>query len=254
MIADPWSFYPLAIIATLIIAISKGGFAGGNAIVGVPIMALVIDPVMAAGIILPLLVFMDVIAVRAYWRRWDIENVLILVPASLIGLAIGWASFRFFNADMIRLLLGVISLVFSLNYWFRQEQIENRPPAPRSRPKGTLWGSVSGFTTFISHAGAPPFAIYMLPQKLDRTTYQATSVFFFASVNLLKLGPYATLGLLDTSNLMISLYLAPCVPVGMALGIWLHKKVSDLFFSRFMYAGLTILGVKLSWDGLTALL
>lgn len=251
---NPALFYPLAGLAVLIVALSKGGFAGGTAIVGVPILAMVTDPVAAAGILMPLLVFMDLIALRAYWRKWDTKNCLILVPASLAGLALGWASFRYLNADAIRLFLGVISLAYALNYWARRHHINNRPPLPRSTPKGTFWGAVAGFTTFISHAGAPPFAMYMLPQKLDRTTYQATSVLFFASVNILKVGPYAQLGLFSDANMMAALYLAPIVPVGMGLGIWLHKKVSEDFFVNIVYVGLTLIGAKLIWDGVVGLI
>ncbi|MDX1581839.1 MAG: sulfite exporter TauE/SafE family protein, partial [Alphaproteobacteria bacterium] len=116
-----------------------------------------------------------------------------------------------------------------------------------------FWGAVAGFTTFIAHAGAPPFSVYMLPQKLHRTLFQATSALFFATVNLVKLGPYAQLGLLNGGNLWTSLALAPLVPVGMVLGIWLHKKVSDALFVGIIYAALLFLGVKLTWDGVSGL-
>ncbi|MDX1581416.1 MAG: sulfite exporter TauE/SafE family protein, partial [Alphaproteobacteria bacterium] len=142
----------MAPLAVLLVAVSKGGFAGGTAIIGVPAMALAIDPVAAAGIMLPLLVFMDVIALRAYWGQWHHLNARILIGGALFGIAAGWASFRFFEPDGVRLLLGIITLVFSLNYWLRRRAVMAKEPQDPSIVKGGFWGAVAGFTTFIAHA------------------------------------------------------------------------------------------------------
>lgn len=253
MPTDPL-FWALAAFAVLIVGFSKGGFAGGGAIAGVPLLTLAIDPVTAVAVMLPLLLFMDVIAVFAYRRKWSPAILKTMVPGAIIGIAIGTVTFSVFNADVIRFILGAIVIVFALNFWLRRDAAEARAPIPPSVGRGTIFGGISGFTSFVAHAGHPPIAFYMLPQKLDRTTYQATSVLFFFIVNWAKLPPYAFLGLFDSANLTTSAILAPLVPVGIFMGIWLHKRVTDQFFTRTLYGLLLLLGLKLAYDGIAGLI
>lgn len=253
MPSDPL-FWGLASLAVLFVGFSKGGFAGGGAIAGVPVLTLVTDPVTAVAVMLPLLLFMDVIAVIAYQRKWSASILKTMVPGAIIGIAIGTFTFSVFNADVIRLILGTIVIAFALNFWLRRDVAEARAPRPPSFTRGAIFGSMSGFTSFVAHAGHPPIAFYLLPQKLDRTTYQATSVLFFFIVNWAKLPPYAFLGLFDSTNLMTSAILAPLVPVGIFMGIWLHKRVTDQFFTRTLYGVLLVLGLKLAYDGAAGLI
>jgi len=111
-----------------------------------------------------------------------------------------------------------------------------------------FWGAVSGFTSTLAHAGGPPFAIWMLPQKLDKTVLVATSVVFFLVVNYVKLVPYAWLGQLNRMNLAASLLFAPLAPLGIWLGVWLHRRVSERAFYQVSYALLFATGIKLIAD------
>lgn len=176
MIADPL-FYAVAIPAVLLTGISKGGFGSALGGIGVPLMALAISPVQAAAILLPVLCFMDLVGVRVYYGKWDKENLKIMIPGAMLGIAIGTLTFDMLTENAIRILIGGIAVAFPLNAWFgfgaRQQ------PAGRSAIKGTFWSGVSGLTSFLAHAGGPPAMVYMLPQRLDKTTYVATiSVFF----------------------------------------------------------------------------
>ena len=113
-----------------------------------------------------------------------------------------------------------------------------------------FWGAVSGFTSTLAHAGGPPFAIWMLPQKLDKTVLVATSVVFFLVVNYVKLVPYAFLGQLSPPNLATALMFSPLAPIGIALGVWLHKRITERVFYAISYGLLFATGVKLIWDAL----
>lgn len=252
MPTDPL-FWIAATVAVLIVGFSKGGFAGGGAIAGVPTLTLVVDPITAVAIMLPLLLFMDVIGIFAYRRRWSMRLIKTMIPGAVTGIAFGALTFSIFNADVIRLVLGLIVVAFTLNYWLRVEAAEARPAQQPSHISGNFFAGIAGFTSFVAHAGHPPLAIYLLPQKLDRTTYQATSVLFFFIVNWVKLPSYIILDLFNPANLSTSAALAPLVPVGMFLGIWLHKRVSNVFFTRFIYVALSVLGVKLVYDGVSRL-
>lgn len=251
MIDDPW-FYAVAIPAVLLCGISKGGFAGGLGIIAVPLMALVVPPLQAAGILLPILIFMDALGVWKYRHAWDRRDMRLLLLGAIAGIALGTATAQIVNENHIRLMVGVIALIFALNHWISRG--ESAPPKPRDKAKATLWGAISGFTSFVSHAGGPPLQVYMLPLKLDKTVYVGTSVVFFMVVNWAKLVPYAWLGQLAPGNLWTAALLLPLAPAGMYLGFWLHDIIPQKPFFRIVYILVFLVGLKLIWDGTTALL
>lgn len=250
MITDIW-FYAAAIPAILLVGLSKGGFAGGLGILGVPLMALVISPLQSAAIMLPILVLMDLIGVWAYRKSFDKTNLLILIPGAIIGILIATFTASYVTESFVRLLIGGIALSFALDHWIgRRAQAE---PKPRNQLKGIFMGMVGGFTSFVAHAGGPPFQIYMLPQKLEKVIYAGTSVMFFASINAIKLPPYALLGQFNAENLWTALVLAPLAPIGMGLGIKALHVIPEKPFYRLAYIVLFLVGLKLFWEGLTPL-
>ena len=221
LITDPW-FYAAAIPAVLIFGIAKGGFGGGLGAAAVPLMALVISPVQAAAILLPILCLMDIVTLWAYRGKWDVDELRLLLPASIVGIAIGAWSFEYLSADAIRLCVGLVAVAFTLHYIV---------------------------TSFIAHSGGPPLNMYLLRRPLDRTRFVATTAVFFAIVNYVKLIPYGFLGQLSTENLATSAALAVFAPLGVYSGVWLHRRVSDRTFFAFVYTILLVLGVKLIFDG-----
>jgi len=246
----PAAFYPVAIVAIVVTGIAKGGFgvAGGLA---VPLMSLFIAPPEAAAIMLPILCAMDLFGVHAYRSRWSREHLAALLPGALVGIALGGFAFGALPVNAIRLVIGLIAVAFTLNQWLA---LTARIAAQLARPgrvAGAFWGALSGFTSTLAHAGGPPFAVYMLPQRLDRTLLVGTSVVFFLVVNYVKLVPYALLGQLNTVNLTASLIFAPLAPLGVALGVWLHRRVSERAFYNVSYALLFATGAKLVWDAFT---
>ncbi len=246
LVQDP-AFYAAAVPAVLILGIAKGGLAGGIGLVAVPLISLTIEPARAAAILLPILMLMDATALRPFWGRWDRRNLVTTAPGAVLGTAIGFATFGLLSAADLRVMVGVIALAFSLRWWLGGE------PGPARRAgfrRGTAWSTLAGFTSFSVHAGGPPLHVYLLSQRLDKTTFQATTVAFFFGVNWLKIGPYAWLGQLDGSNLATSLVLAPLAPVGIALGAWLHHRIDETGFFRVVYASLVVLGLKLIHDGI----
>lgn len=252
MLTDPY-FYLMAVPAVLIAGVAKGGFGSSFSMAAVPIMSLAVAPPQAAAIMLPLLCFMDLFGAWAYRGKWDRKNIKILLPATVVGIALGTVAFRSLDVTMFRLLVGSIAVIFTLNYWFNWAQRE-RPPQPASWIRGGFWGALSGFVSFIGHAGGPPVIVYLLPQRLEKTVYHATTVIFFLIGNYVKLIPYTLLGQLNPGNLTTSLVLAPVVPIAMITGIYLHTRVSAAVFYRICYAVLFVTGLKLLADGFQSLL
>ncbi len=251
----PFAFYPVAAIAILLTGISKGGFAGGAAGLAVPLMTLFVDPAIAAGIMLPILCAMDIFSVHAYRGKWSASHVVALVPGAVLGIVLGGLAFGALSPDAVRLIVGIISVVFAINQAFGiTQRVASRLAAERAPPgktAGVFWGAASGFTSTLAHAGGPPFSIWMLPQGLDRTTLVATSAVFFLVVNYVKIIPYAMLDQLNVSNLAVSLLFAPLAPAGIWLGVWLHRRISDRTFYQVSYVLLFATGLKLVWDAVT---
>lgn len=248
----PLAFYPVAVFAIILTGLSKSGFGGGAGGVAVPLMSIFIAPPEAAGIMLPILCAMDLFGVHAYRGLASWSHLKVLLPGALTGIALGGLAFGALPVNAIRLLLGLIAVTFALNKWFalteRLAARFERTGGPPGRKAGVFWGALSGFTSTLAHAGGPPFSIWMLPQRLDKTTLVATSVVFFLVVNYVKLVPYAMLGQLNTANLTTSLLFAPLAPIGIWLGVWLHRRMSEPTFYAISYGLLFATGLKLIWD------
>ncbi len=249
MIEEPF-FYFLAVPAVLVAGVSKGGFGGGVGLLAVPLMALAVPPLQAAGIMLPLLVVMDMTVVWAYRRDWDRRAIAVLLPAGVAGIALGTLGAGLLSDAEIRLLVAAIALSFTVDHWLHGA---SRAARRASLLKGGFWAAVSGFTSFLAHAGGAPLSVYLLPLKLDKTVFVATTVIFFAGINLVKLAPYAWLGLLDGTNLATSAVLSPLAPLGIWFGVWLHRRVAPELFYRVCYLFIFATGCKLLYDGIVGL-
>jgi len=252
LFSDP-AFVAVATIAVLITGVSKGGF-GGMALLAVPVMSLVISPIQAAGIMLPIMIPMDVMSVWMYRKAWDRRNIAVLVPAATIGITIGGLTARWVNDDIVRLLVGVIAVIFITHRWMTMRHKTASAPGggkPPNRALGVFWGACSGFTSFLAHAGSPPYQVYVLPQRLPKEVYAGTSVIFFASANAIKLIPYSLLGQFSPSNLSISVALLPLVPIGVFVGRWLNRRLREDVFYAIVMTAIFLVGVRLIWDGVS---
>ena len=246
LIYDPL-FYAVSIPAVLLYGIAKGGFAGPLAILGVPLMSLVISPLQAAAILLPILCIQDMISIYSYRRSYHLKNLIILLPSALVGIILGYFWFSLLSENNIRIFLGLLAIAFSLNFFFFSKDSSETTV---SIFKGSFWGSVSGFTSFGIHAGGLPFNIYMLPQKLDHRVYVGTGAIFFGLVNLFKLYPYYLLDQLRIENITTAIFLMPFAPLGFYIGYKLTQKLDGEKFYAITYACLLIIGLKLLSDGL----
>ena len=249
MITDPL-FYFFAVPAILIFGIAKGGFGNAIGVVAVPLMALAVSPLQAAAILLPILCVMDVFAIRKFWRQWDVTNIVIMLPAGCVGVLVGSLTFSYLNEGHVRLLIGLLALIFALNFWLKSPGSIQKEP---DYIKGTFWSVIGGFTSFGIHSGGPPVNIYLLPQKLHPKVFMGTCAMFFWITNYVKLIPYFILGQLDSQNLQTSLVLLPLAPIGVGFGYYLHTRVSTQKFYNIFNFFLIITGCKLTYDGIMLL-
>ena len=248
-----FTFYALAVPAFLIVGISKGGFGMGIGAIALPMLAFMVPVPQAAAIMLPLLIAMDVIGLFMYRGRWDGANMRILLPGGLLGTLLGYLSFRHLGEGWIRLIIGTVAAGYPLQTWLRA-RFTVATQAGTSWPKGTFWSTISGLTSFIANAGGPPLSVYLLPQRLDKTLFTGTTIYFFAVINWAKVVPFWVLGQFAPQNVLTALVLLPLAPIGMAMGWWLHERVSDRLFYRICNTMLVLVGIRFLWDGLRMVL
>lgn len=247
------TIYAAAGVAIFIAGISKGGFGGGLSFLATPLLALAVAPTQAAAIMLPLLILIDQIGVWTYRGKWSWSIVWPILVAAVFGIAVGAFVFGTVSADVLRLGLGILAIGFLLFQLASRSGWKPRVGGGR-RLRAGIWGAMAGFTSTVSHAGGPPITIYLLGEKLEKTTYQACSVLIFWFVNIMKIAPYAALGVLDGSSLATSFAVAPMAVAGVLIGVWAHKRVSEKLFFRGMAVLLFFTGTKLIWDGAAGLL
>ncbi len=245
-------FVTIAVIAVLVVGLSKAGLLGGLGVVGVPLLTLVMAPREAAGMMLPVLLCMDAVAIWMYRKECDWSLIRIMLPGAAAGTLVGWGLWAVVSDAFVLLMVGVVTLLFVIDAILPlRKKLEGLPP---SKPWGVFWGSIAGFTSFISHTGGPPFQIYTLPRRLPPAVYAGTTAFFFAIVNTAKLVPYYFLGQLNVQNLTLSAVLAPVGLVGVFIGVYLVRRIDAKLFYRIAYWLVFLLALKLVWDGATGLM
>ena len=231
----------------MLYGIAKGGFAGPLAIIGVPLMSLVVSPLQAAAIMLPILCLQDIIAIYSYREKLHYKSLQTLIPGAILGIIVGTLWFRYLSDDFIRIFIGLIAIIFVLSYLLEKETSE---PTKASYLKGSLFGSLSGFISFGIHAGGLPFNMYMLPQKLNQRVLVGTAALFFGIMNYVKLLPYYLLDQLSFDNLLTSLILMPFAPLGFFIGYYLTHRVEEKLFYSVAYFCLFVVGIKLLYEGI----
>jgi len=243
------AFYLLAIPAVLLIGLAKGGFSGMGAL-GLPLLALAMEPVQAAAILLPILIAQDFVGVAAFRKTWDGTILIIMLPGAIVGVILGWWFAASVSSNVILAAVGAISLLFGCyRLWVERG---GRIAAPAASPAwvGTLFGVATGFTSQIAHAGGPPYQMWVMPRRLPRDILVGTTAIFFAVLNWIKVPAYVALGQFTWPNAKITLILLPFALAGSLAGVFLVRKVAMDRFYTIIYLLMIAAGAKLLWDGL----
>jgi uncharacterized membrane protein YfcA len=247
LITDPL-FYLLAIPAIIALGLGKGGFAGVG-MISTPLLALVVPPLQAAAILLPILLCQDVISSWVYRRQWSGWNLKVLLPGSVVGVAAAWLFAAYVSSEYVEIAVGITGLCFVL-YTFLAH-VPKEPQRP-SAMMGMFWGSLAGFTSTIIQVGAPPYQVHILPQRLDKLTLIGTTIIFFALVNVMKLVPYFALGQFSSRTLATSVVLLPFAIVSNFAGLWLARRTPTELFYKITYLLMAVISLALIWQGVAA--
>lgn len=236
----------LAVLASMAIGLAKGGLAM-VAILAVPLLSLVMSPVQAAGMMLPVYIASDIGGLLAFRRNFDRRVLLTSLPGAVVGIGFGWATAHIVPDRGLTLIVGLIGLAFALNALIRPDlSAEARQP---SRRRGSIWGALAGYTSFVSHSGGPPYQVYVQPLRLPSLVFAGTTTWFFAVVNWVKLIPYAALGQLSPANLKAAAILTPVALVSVWIGLRLVRIIPQALFYRLITWGLLAVSLRLIWQG-----
>lgn len=244
------SVFFIACMAALLVGLSKGGLPAVG-MLSVPVLSLHISPVKAASLLLPIYVLTDVVSVWLYRKDFSARILKILVPAGLAGVLVGWATAAWLPDRLIGLLIGLMGLAFCIQVWVKAWLQRGKGEAPARIPPpahGVFWGMLSGFTSFVSHAGAPPFQVYVLPQRLPKLVFAGTSTILFAAINAAKIIPYQQLRPYQWADLQTVAWLVPAALVGTVIGAWATRRMDTTWFFRTVQFGLLAVSLKLIRD------
>ena len=250
-ITDPL-FYALAVPAVVALGLSKGGFAGVGQM-ATPMLALAMPPLEAAAILLPIMMAQDAAALWVYRREWNGRILLIVIPGALIGIGAAWALAAHISDAAVRVFIGVTTIAFVLYNWIGSAHIARAPGRP-AVASGVFWGALSGFTSTLCQAGAPPYQIYVLSQKLTKMAFVGTTAYFFAIVNAFKVIPYFALGQFSTKGLGTSVVLLPLAMATNMLGFWVVRITPQELFYKITMVLMFLISIELLRSGMTDIL
>jgi uncharacterized membrane protein YfcA len=250
IITDPL-FYLVAVPAVVFLGLSKGGFSGIG-MVSTPLVAIILPPLEAAAILLPIILLQDAFSVWVYRRIWDAWNLKVMLPGAVVGVGLAWLFAAYVPDSVIRLVVGLIALGFVSYAVIRRNRpvTVHRPPAAH----GVFWGTMSGFTTTLILIGAPPYSAFVLPQRLENMIFVGTTVMFFAAANVMKIVPYFALGQFSSAGLATSAVLFPLAIASNYLGIYLVRKTPESMFYTITNWTVFLIGCELTRQGVMELL
>jgi uncharacterized membrane protein YfcA len=255
-----WPSLCLAAFAVLFIGVAKAGFGGGLGMLVTPLCVLAFGPANAIGILLPLLCAGDAFSLWHYWRRWRVENLKYLLPGVVVGVIIGVQLVGQCSPRQLNLVIGLLAVLFA-GFQLTKDRLFRATGAftPNHRV-GIPCGIGMGVTSTFAHGAGPVAAMFLLPQRLPKEIFVGTNVLLFAWVNWIKLPffcvdrsminlpVFARHALITPATLLTSAEFFPLVPVGVWLGVWLNRRVSEALFLKVIYATLLVTGLQLIFD------
>jgi uncharacterized membrane protein YfcA len=240
-------FWCLAVLASVFVGMGKGGLPAIAAL-AVPSMSLFISPIAAAGLLLPVYIVSDIFALSAYRRDFDKSVLKISIIGMTIGVVLGGLTAHIIIDWIVTALIGLISFLFALQQIFNQSR--DKISHKINNKRGYFWCTVSGFTSFISHTGGPPWQIFVLPIGLKKSIFVGTSVIAFSYCNLIKLIPYIWLGQLNITSFKMSLLLMLPASLAVFAGVKIVKIIPEPLFFKIIVWALLLISIKLMADGI----
>ncbi|WP_299930646.1 sulfite exporter TauE/SafE family protein [uncultured Pelagimonas sp.] len=240
-------YWIVAGLAAFLMGLSKGGVPM-IAMLSVPLMSLFMDPAQAAGLLLPIYIVADLYAIYLFRKAFSVRNLKILLPASVVGIVIGFTSVSYVSGDAVKLLVALIGLFYLAKSLRGRLSKQDFPAKPADIPRGVFWGTLAGLTSYISHAGGPPYQAYVLPQRLDKMVYLGTTTILFTAINLMKVPPFILAGQITWDSSVQALWLAPFALAGAGSGAFVSRLLPEKIFFLIIEIALAVVSLKLLYE------
>ncbi len=225
-------FYIVLVIVALLIGLSKGGLGAVLGVLVTPLLVLVMPPITAQALSLPLLMIGDLFALKSYWKTWDMHYIRLLLPLAILGIILGTYLLKALNNVTLRHILGLFTLLF-VAYKVADHWLKALDYHPRDW-HGYLSGGLSGLGSALANAGSVPFTAYMLLQDVTPQVFVGTTTLYFAVLNLLKVPAYITAGIFDLNTLLQVIWVVPFIVAGVYVGRWMIKRIHKRAFEWVM--------------------
>ena len=239
-------FFLAVVPAIVLYGIAKSGLGGSISLISVPLMTLVMPLTQALAIILPILIFSDMVAVYRFRKEFDFGTLKLIVPFAAIGIFIGSLTFSHFSEDILKFIVGLMGFLFTAHYFLFKKNKEEK--STKNFLKGGICSTIAGFTSFCVHAGGTPTSIYLLPLRMKKEIYVGTRIIFFTFVNLIKLPFYLHLSMLNLQTFKQSMILLPLAIFGIYIGYRILKIIDETLFYNILYILILVTSSKLILD------
>lgn len=236
-------YFALLLIAALIVGAAKGGLASAGAL-AVPFLSIWMDPLVAAGLLLPIFIISDLVAVWLYRRDFSKKNVILLAVSGVIGVGLATVMAPYVSVAMAQFATGAIGIFYCAQA-LRARLRKRVQAVPFDARSGLVWGILTGITSFISHTGAPPFQSFVLPQRLPKLVFAGTNTIVFAIINIAKLPAYASIGLMADFDWALVAWMSAVASVGAVLGRRLAQVLPDETYRAVIQILLFVLSLYL---------
>jgi uncharacterized membrane protein YfcA len=258
-----WWFVVAA--AVFFIGVTKSGFGAGVGLMIVPTAVIAMDHLpmtsrATLGLMLPLLIVGDVLAVWQYRRLFSLPAVARLIPGTIVGVLAGGTLLFLIHsqkqqlvAALIKLEIGLESIVLVGLHWWRMWRSDGQHVVRPTPLRSGAVGAFAGASSTLAHAAGPIIALHLLPQRMDRQTFVGTCAVYFFLVNSAKIPIFAYSHQFRGDMLLLSLKTLPLVLAGAAFGFWVTRKMNDRLFSKIVYALTFVLGWYLLYIGAAGL-
>jgi uncharacterized membrane protein YfcA len=237
--------WALAIVGGLCVGFSKTA-VGGVGLVSVTIFANLLPAKEASGLVLPMLICADIVAVKSYRQHTDWRQLARLLPWAAVGVFCGWLAMGRINDRQASTLIGLIVLAMvGLHLWRqrRERRGEGAPEVPTSF--AAFIGIMAGFTSLVANAAGPLMALYFLAMRFPKMKWMGTAAVYFIVMNLFKVPFMVQLDLINTGSLFANLLLLPAVLAGAYFGRWLLPKIDQKLFEALALWLSVLAGLKL---------
>ena len=240
--------WTLLVLGAVTVGMAKTGIPGLG-IMFVAIFANIMPAKTATGLVLPMLILADVVAVLLYRRHAVMKPVLGLFPSTAAGVILGTVALAYVNNDQARLMVGVILIVMiSLHVvreWKRVGRKLEDEVVEHAVWFAPLMGVTAGFTTQVANAAGPVMILYLLAMRLPKMEFMGTGAIYFLALNVFKMPFMVGLDMITIDSLTVNLVLAPAILLGTLIGRLIIKRINQAAFQNLAIGLAFVASIKL---------